>query len=122
MNWQTVAQNWPAFFDRIEQRWPQTDESDLIDIDGDRRRFTSYLSKVHDLTRNEANEEIEAWLMGEVPADVRMDDHRDNANIRESGRDIPTGEDVYSEDGRFGSGQYNSDDVTPTPPPIGRKS
>ena len=102
MNWQTVAQNWPAFVESIEQRWPQTDETDLLDIDGDRRRFTSYLSKVHDLTRNEANEEIETWLMGEVPADVKMDELRDNQNIRASAAHIPPGEDVYSEDGDFG--------------------
>ena len=102
MDWQTVARNWPAFVDRIEQRWPETDETDLLDIDGDRRRFTSYLSKVHDLTRSEANEEIEAWLNGEMPADVKMDEQRDNANIRESASHIPPGEDVYSEDGDFG--------------------
>ena len=104
MNWQTVAQNWSAFLVQIEQRWPETDETDLLDIDGDRGRFTDYLSTVHDLTRSEADEEIQAWLNGEVPADVKMDEHRDDANIGESGQSIPTGEDVYSEDRNFGGG------------------
>ena len=115
MDWHTVERNWPAFVERIEQRWPKTDERDLMDIDGDRSRFTTYLAKVHDLTQNEASEEIETWLMGEMPSDVKMDEFRDNANIRESGRSIPPGEDVYAEDGSFG------DDNLPRRP-VGRTS
>ena len=113
MQWQTVERNWPAFLDRIEQRWPQTDQNELLNIDGDRSRFTQYLSKVHDLTRNEANEEIEDWLVGAVPADVKMDDTRDNQNIRDSGCFIPEGEDVYADDGMFGDDQEAA-------PPVGR--
>lgn len=103
MQWQTVERNWPAFLDRIEQRWPQTDQNDLLRIDGDRRSFADYLSRVHELTRMEAEEDIEDWLVGEMPSDVRMDDHRDNANIRASGRHVPAGEDVYAEDRDFGA-------------------
>ncbi|SFQ20908.1 hypothetical protein [Tranquillimonas alkanivorans] len=113
MQWQTVQQNWPAFLERIEQRWPMTDEDDLLEVDGRRDRFVDYLSKVHDLTQNEANEQIDAWLMGEMPADAHMDDFRDNANIVESGRSIPPGEDVYAEDRDFG------DDRAPDVP-VGR--
>jgi hypothetical protein len=113
MDWQIVEKNWPAFLGRIEQRWPATDERDLMDIDGDRTRFVDYLAQTSDLTRVEANEEVEAWLIGEIPADVKMDERRDNANIRESGRHIPPGEDVYSEDGQFGD-----DDIGE--PPLGR--
>ena len=102
MNWQDVEANWPSFLGRIERRWPRTDENDLIEIDGDRSRFATYLSRVHDLTRSEANEEIETWLMGEMPADVKMDEHRDDANISDSAGHIPVGEDVYSEDRDFG--------------------
>ncbi|MBM9595593.1 hypothetical protein [Roseitranquillus sediminis] len=73
MDWHTVARNWPAFVDRIEERWPATEETDLLDINGDRPRFTSYLSKVHDLTRNEAHEDIEFWLTWQAPSDVVQD-------------------------------------------------
>lgn len=113
MNWQTVERNWPSFVERIAQRWPRTDETDLMDIDGDRDRLAAYLGRSHDLTASEAQEQIEAWLMGEMPADVKMDDFRDNANIRESGAHIPPGEDVYAEDGDFGD-----DDVPQRP--VGR--
>ena len=115
MDWQTVERNWPAFVASIEQRWPTTDEKDLMDIDGDRRRFVDYLAKVSELTRDEANEAVEAWLMGSVPSDVKMDEWRDNANIRESSRHIPPGEDVYAEDGDFG------DDDVPVAP-VGRSN
>ena len=110
MKWQTVERNWPAFVERIEQRWPRTDQDNLLQIDGDRRSFASYLARVNELTQVEANEAIEDWLVGEMPADVQMDEHRDNANIRGSAREIPPGEDVYAEDGRFG------DDNSPAPP------
>ena len=113
MDWQIVERNWPAFVPKIEERWPTTDGRDLLDLDGDRQRFTRYLATVSDLTRDEASEEVEAWLMGEVPADVKMDPRRDNANIRESGRSIPPGEDVYADDREFG------DDDLPTSP-VGR--
>ncbi len=113
MDWQIVERNWPAFVPAIEQRWPATDEADLLGIDGDRRSFVDYLAKVNELTREEANEAVEVWLMGSVPSDVRMDELRDNRNIRDSGNYIPPGEDVYSEDGEFGD-----DDLTTSP--VGR--
>ena len=117
MKWQTVERDWPAFFGAIEQRWPKVDENDLIDTDGDRMRFTDYLAELYGMPRSDAHEEIAAWLMSEMPADVRMDEHRDNDNIRQSAREIPPGEDVYSEDGRFGSGDWNDEGPTN---PLGR--
>ncbi|RVV99632.1 hypothetical protein EKE94_02825 [Mesobaculum littorinae] len=102
MQWQTVEQNWPAFFEAIEQRWPEVESSELMDIDGDKARFAQYLSEKRELTSSEAREEIDEWLEGAVPSDVRMDDHMDNTNIRQSARHIPTGEDVYSDDREFG--------------------
>ena len=119
MDWQTVQQNWEAYFAAIEERWPEVDEADLIEIDGDRDRFVDYLAETAGTSPDDAGDQVEAWLIEQtaLPADVRMDDHRDNANIRESGQDIPTGEDVYSDDGRFGSGDW--DDKGPSNP-LGR--
>lgn len=105
MQWQEVAENWSAFVEAISNRWPRTDEIELTAIDGDRERFEEYLSTAHDLTRAEAQEEIETWLMGAVPADVAMADEHDNANISASGSHIPPGEDVYAEDRDFGDDQ-----------------
>ncbi|SER44667.1 hypothetical protein SAMN04490244_10175 [Tranquillimonas rosea] len=102
MQWSDVQNNWPAFVERVEQRWPNTNQADLLATDGDLVRFLDYLAKAHDLTAREAEEQVSAWLQGEIPTDVKMDEFRDNANIMESARHIPPGEDVYDEDSEFG--------------------
>ena len=102
MQWTTVAENWPAFLDRIEQRWPRADRNDLTRIDGDRARFAAYLAQVGELDVAEADSEISEWLEGEVPADVNMNEFRDNDMITESGASIAPGEDVYDDDREFG--------------------
>lgn len=113
MKWQRVSADWPAFVGPIQQRWPNTTEADLLALDGDRAGLTRYLSRTHDLTQAEADEQIAVWLDGEVPSDVVMDDAHDNENIRASAAHIPPGEDVYSDDGDFG------DDDAPDRP-VGR--
>lgn len=102
MEWREVAENWTAFVEAIGTRWPRADETELLAIDGDRERFEVYIASRHDLTPAEVREDVEAWLMGELPLDVVMDETHDDASIRESGRHIPAGEDVYSEDADFG--------------------
>ena len=121
MEWQTVQQNWEAFFAAIVERWPESDEADLIEIDGNRARFVDYVAEASGTSREDADDQVDAWLLEQtaVPADVQMDDRRDNANIRDSGQNIPTGEDVYSEDGRFGSGADEDEGGGPVNP-IGR--
>ena len=37
MKWQHVQQNWAAFYEAIVEKWPEVDESDLDEIDGDQR-------------------------------------------------------------------------------------
>lgn len=113
MKWSEVSRNWGAFQEAILTRWPELDPDDVSAAEGDRARFNATLGRSHGLTPREAEEEIDEWLMGPMPADARVDETRDNANIRESARDVPTGEDVYADDRRFG------DDMTSTPP-VGR--
>ena len=36
MRWQHVQDNWSAFFDAIQSRWPEVDFDQLDEIDGDR--------------------------------------------------------------------------------------
>lgn len=102
MDWVQVKSNWPAFLGPITQRWPETNEAELMDVDGDRQRFEAYLAQATGQDIQDARDQIARWLDGEMPADVRMDDTRDNLQIRDSARHIPTGEDVYSEDREFG--------------------
>ncbi|KKL94872.1 hypothetical protein LCGC14_1860340 [marine sediment metagenome] len=113
MKWTEVAENWPAFFERIEDKWPAVSQTDLIDIDGDRDRLAYYLADRHEITLGEANEQIDEFLLGSIPADVLMDEHHDNASITASGRHIPPGEDVYAEDRDFGDDNVSN-------PPVGR--
>ena len=98
MKWQQVAANWPAFVEVISNRWPRTDENDLLAIAGNRERFEEYLSKAHDLTRAEAQDEVESWLMGSRPAEVVMAADRGGANLSSGGRSLHNGEDFYAKD------------------------
>lgn len=105
MQWNAVEKNWPAFVEPIMQRWPNTEENDLLTLEGDRDRLTAYLADRHELTMAEADEQLAAWLQGAAPSDVVMDETRDNENIRASAAHIGVGEDVYSDDKDFGDEQ-----------------
>jgi hypothetical protein len=114
MKWQDVAADWPGFQAAILTRWPAADETEVAAIDGDRSAFNAYLGRIEGLSPREAEEAIDEWLAGPMPADARMDETLDNDNIRASRAHIPPGEDVYAEDGSFGD-----DDVAE--PPVGRR-
>lgn len=107
MQWTAVKSNWAAFLEPILERWPNTTEEDLIEIDGDRDRLAAYLADRHELTAPEADEQISTWLEGAVPADVAMDETRDDDNIHASAAHIGTGEDVYADDKDFGDQQIS---------------
>ncbi len=127
MKWQEVAADWPAFQEAILTRWPEADPDEVAAIDGDRARFNAYLGQLEGVTPREAEEAIDEWLAGPMPADVVMDDHLDNLNIRRSRAHIPPGEDVYADDQAFGDEIDTSapreegiGDEAKTEPPIGR--
>ncbi len=107
MQWTAVEKNWAAFVEPIMQRWPNTEEDDLLALEGRRERLVAYLAERHDLTPREAEEQITTWLQGAVPADVAMDETRDSDNIRASAAHIGTGEDVYADDKDFGDEQVS---------------
>lgn len=109
MDWKAVEADWAAFLPAIGQRWPEADETELIALDGNHAQFVQYLARITATTEEDAAEQIEAWLITNMPSDVRMSEFRDNANIHDSIRSIPPGEDVYSDDGRFGSGDWNDE-------------
>ncbi len=113
MRWSHVKTNWEAFSTPIIERWPDVDENELIRIDGDRALFVEYLSSIDEMTPDEADEEIDIWLVGAVPSDVVMDEEHDDASMRDSASYVPAGEDPSDDDRRFG------DDGQPDNP-IGR--
>ncbi|MEI4486487.1 hypothetical protein V8J36_09810 [Frigidibacter sp. MR17.14] len=102
MKWQHVSENWAAFFDAITDRWPDADEAELEDIDGDQRAFVAYIAELTGQETSEAAQEIREWMSGELPSDVVMDPRHDDHSIANSSKYLPDGEDVYDDDERFG--------------------
>lgn len=102
MKWHHVEENWPAFFDAIMERWPEADEAELEDIDGDQRQFIAYVAKLSDQELLEARDDIREWLMGELPSDVVMDPRHDNHSIKLSKKYVSEDGDEFDDDASFG--------------------
>ena len=102
MRWQHVRENWRAFYDAIQSRWPEVDFDSLDGIEGDPQAFRHYIATIGGLSQDEAADEIREWLAGEVPADVVMHPRHDNRSITMSGKYVSPGEDESDDDARFG--------------------
>lgn len=102
MKWHHVEENWSAFFDAILERWPDADEDDLEEVDGDQRAFIAYIANLSDQEPAEARDDIRAWLTGELPSDVVMNPRHDNHSIALSSKYVGEGEDESDDDARFG--------------------
>ena len=110
MQWTEVSQDWMAFVPRILTRWPELDGDDVDALDGSRAGLVTLLAASPGRDRQAAEDEVDEWLQGEVPADVMTEEAVDNARILASRREMAADEDAYSQDGKFG------DDDTPEPP------
>lgn len=104
MKWHHVQENWPAFYEAITDKWPEVDEAELDEIDGDQHAFIAYLSEVTETEDSEIREELREWLRGEIPSDVVMDPVHDNHSITLSSKYVNEGEDEFDDDAHFGSG------------------
>ncbi|MCB2126495.1 MAG: hypothetical protein H6897_00240 [Rhodobacteraceae bacterium] len=102
MKWHHVQENWPAFFEAILDKWPEADEAELDEIDGDQRAFIAYVAELTGQEAADAREEIRDWLAGELPSDVVMDPRHDDHSIRLSGKFLPEGEEELDDDARYG--------------------
>lgn len=102
MDWNRIKQDWTAFTGAILQRWPEAEEDDLLQLDGSREALAAYLAQKTGADYATVLDDVAAWRDGAEPADVHMDESRDNANIRESARLVHPGEDVYDDDRAFG--------------------
>ncbi len=105
MKWHHVQDNWSAFYEAIQNRWPDAEEDQLDEIDGDQRAFISYIAELTGQDPAEARDEIRDWLTGELPSDVVMDPLHDNHSILLSEKFVPEGEDEYDDDSRFGDNE-----------------
>lgn len=110
MKWHHVQENWAAFYEAILEKWPDIDETDLDEIDGDQRAFVAHLAEVTGQEPAEIREELREWLAGEIPSDVVMDPTHDNHSIALSSKYVGEGEDEYADDARFGDDDDYPDD------------
>lgn len=110
MKWHHVQANWTAFYEAIIDKWPEADDSDLDEIDGDQRAFVAYLVETTGQEPDEIREELREWLTGEIPSDVVMDPVHDNHSIALSSKFVGEGEDEFSDDARFGDDGSDRDD------------
>lgn len=110
MKWVHVRDNWPAFLEAIIEKWPEADEADLEEIDGDQRAFIAYIAEVSEQELDETRDEIREWLAGEIPSDIVMDPIHDNHSITLSSKYVGEGEDEYDDDARFGDDGDREDD------------
>jgi len=102
MKWHHVQENWAAFYEAIIDKWPEAEDTELDEIDGDQRAFIAYLVEVTGQEPDEIREELREWLVGEIPSDVVMDPGHDNHSIALSSKFVGEGEDEYADDQRFG--------------------
>jgi hypothetical protein len=102
MKWHHVQDNWAAFYEAIIDRWPDADEAELDEVDGDQRAFIVYIAELTGQEPGDARDEIREWLAGELPSDVVMDPSHDNHSISLSAKFLPEGEDESDDDARYG--------------------
>lgn len=110
MKWHHVQSNWSAFYEAIRDKWPEADEADLDEIDGDQRAFIAYLAEATEQEPADIRDELREWLSGEIPSDVVMDPIHDNHSIALSAKYVNEGEDEYDDDARFGDDDEDRDD------------
>ncbi|MBC7143872.1 MAG: hypothetical protein H5U24_00540 [Thioclava marina] len=102
MKWHHIEENWAAFYEAIVDKWPEADEAELDEIDGDQRAFVKYIAELTEQELADAREEILDWMRGELPSDVVMDPGHDGHSISLSAKYVGEGEDEYDDDARFG--------------------
>ncbi|TFL16905.1 hypothetical protein [Jannaschia formosa] len=94
--------DWTPFRDAILTRFPGLSETDLSDADGSIAALSQRLARVEDVSPSEAEQSINEFLGGPMPADAHAAPQHDNAAMQEAKDYIPEGEDPLADDRRFG--------------------
>lgn len=66
MTWADMITDWPHWSARIRKRFPYLESAEMERTRHDRGAFEAYLASSHNLSRNEAREEIEDLLFIET--------------------------------------------------------
>ncbi|MFM2354454.1 MAG: hypothetical protein RLZZ528_190 [Pseudomonadota bacterium] len=73
MKWSDVQENWAAFYEAILDKWPDADEAELDEIEGEQRAFVTYIAELTGQEPGDARDEIKEWLADELPSDLLLD-------------------------------------------------
>ena len=68
MKWSDITADWPEWSQRIRDRFPYLENGPMDRARHNRRAFEAYLADTHNLSLNEAREEIEDFLYVETLA------------------------------------------------------
>ena len=94
--------DWTPFRDALITRFPKLTEAELSDADGRVPDLALVIAGHEGLSPTEAQQELEAFLGGPMPADAYAAPQHDNAAAKASADYIPEGEDPLADDSRFG--------------------
>ena len=102
MEWKDIQANWPAMIPVVRASFPELDEARLTGLSGTPDELAEALAEASARDRQEATRDLEIWREGPMPADAYADPTPDDAALSQAGRYVPEGEDVLSDDARFG--------------------
>lgn len=83
MKWQQVQENWSAFYEAILDKWPDADEADLDETEGEQRAFVVYIAELTGQEPGDARDEIREWLANELPSDLVLERDLEEADEEE---------------------------------------
>ena len=61
--WTSIEENWNDFRAAASERWNELTEDDLDDIDGDREELVEDVQEYYGVSREEAEEQVDAWAV-----------------------------------------------------------
>ena len=68
----SFSSQWPILKNRAARLWRETDAAEMDRLDGSRDAFVDYLSVRHDLTKAEAHDTVETWLLTITDEELRL--------------------------------------------------
>ncbi|MEO1733947.1 MAG: hypothetical protein AAFR45_10025 [Pseudomonadota bacterium] len=68
MTWSDLIQDWGYWYRKLKTRFPNLDDGSMPFLKQDRGRFEAYVAETHNLTLEEARQELEDFLFVEALA------------------------------------------------------
>jgi uncharacterized protein YjbJ (UPF0337 family) len=61
MQWDQIAAKWDQLKGSVRIEWPDISEEDAQAVEGDREKLVALVQRSYDLSRDEAETEVEDW-------------------------------------------------------------